>query len=572
MPEKRRSLIFVTTQLFLLGLLYWQRTNVWSHPVFALMIAAVYEIAVVVLMNLEESRTRLRLTIHAISDEKKRLDLPKETLGFCNAAISSIHKRDYEEAVRNLERANVAAHELRAKEAESLYESASRMLEARRIQPAIKLLKRAKSLVTDGGIKEGEAAVLNLLGVAYSLAGEFALAVGYLEPALAGAREVGSFNLEADIAATLGTAYAELGEHDRAAESHLHALIIGGEIGGPSFRAKTLVSLASDHRALNENAKAVSDLKRGYDVLVEDGALDAAAQVKEFIADASTLPSSTENVEFSAFYDEHPELNSRQSLQVFIHLGALGDEIDIGRIAAERRKPGSATTEIAYQIKVGTVITVVPESDQLEFEPYALSRKWNGSWIRYDFEFKAEGVATTEKLIRISIQIMGIEIAHIDCVITLTNPELTDQTAPENPLTVAKLKNEKTYLYRSIFISYSRRDRKIIDVYKFAQLAIGDDIFVDTASIRTGENWQKALARAIDEADIFQLFWSANSAASENVRHEWDYALTQRCPGDGCVGFIRPFYWEQPMPPPPPPLKHLNFRFVALPEAPSAEA
>ncbi|MDQ7027464.1 MAG: toll/interleukin-1 receptor domain-containing protein [Anaerolineae bacterium] len=88
---------------------------------------------------------------------------------------------------------------------------------------------------------------------------------------------------------------------------------------------------------------------------------------------------------------------------------------------------------------------------------------------------------------------------------------------------------------------------------------------MDSYSIRSGEHWQAALATAIDESDIFQLFWSENSSTSTNVRHEWDYALKYKCADNHCVGFIRPVYWQQPLPPPPPELGHLNFRFVPFP-------
>ena len=60
------------------------------------------------------------------------------------------------------------------------------------------------------------------------------------------------------------------------------------------------------------------------------------------------------------------------------------------------------------------------------------------------------------------------------------------------------------------------------------------------------------LLELIDEADIFKLFWSTNSMKSEYVRRQWEHALTLRR-----VVFIRPTYWEVPMPqstnPPLPP-------------------
>ena len=70
----------------------------------------------------------------------------------------------------------------------------------------------------------------------------------------------------------------------------------------------------------------------------------------------------------------------------------------------------------------------------------------------------------------------------------------------------------------------------------------------------------------IDEADVFQLFWSTNSMHSEQVRQEWEHALTLDRPN-----FIRPTYWEQPMPRsaipllPPEPLRQLHFHALSAP-------
>jgi hypothetical protein len=95
-------------------------------------------------------------------------------------------------------------------------------------------------------------------------------------------------------------------------------------------------------------------------------------------------------------------------------------------------------------------------------------------------------------------------------------------------------------------------------------LALGNDVFVDTESIHTGDDWMARLALEIDEADVLQLFWSENSAASEFVQEEWEYALEFKCPQERCVNFIRPVYWksEKPNPEPPKELAHLHFRHV----------
>jgi hypothetical protein len=64
----------------------------------------------------------------------------------------------------------------------------------------------------------------------------------------------------------------------------------------------------------------------------------------------------------------------------------------------------------------------------------------------------------------------------------------------------------------------------------------------------------------INDADIFQLFWSSNSAGSTHVEREWRYALRL-----SREAFVRPAFWEVPMPAPPESLRSLHFyRLPAL--------
>ena len=74
----------------------------------------------------------------------------------------------------------------------------------------------------------------------------------------------------------------------------------------------------------------------------------------------------------------------------------------------------------------------------------------------------------------------------------------------------------------------------------------------------------------IKQADVFQLFWSWNALKSPLVREEWRQALALNRPH-----FIRPVYWEEPLPEqaglPPAELRRLHFQRV-YPTAVPAEA
>jgi hypothetical protein len=114
--------------------------------------------------------------------------------------------------------------------------------------------------------------------------------------------------------------------------------------------------------------------------------------------------------------------------------------------------------------------------------------------------------------------------------------------------------------YRRIFPSYSHLDSRIVRQLEAYARTLGDTYLRDITQIRAGEVWSARVADFIREADIFQLFWSRNSMVSPSVRQEWEYALSL-----GRSSFIRPTYWETPMPEapehglPPAALRALHF-------------
>ena len=97
--------------------------------------------------------------------------------------------------------------------------------------------------------------------------------------------------------------------------------------------------------------------------------------------------------------------------------------------------------------------------------------------------------------------------------------------------------------FRKIFPSYSHLDEPIVVQFEKYVEALGDRYLRDVRELRAGEVWHDRLCELIDEADVFQLFWSRNAMESRFVTEEWSYALQLAKPD-----FIRPTYWEQPLP------------------------
>lgn len=274
---------------------------------------------------------------------------------------------------------------------------------------------------------------------------------------------------------------------------------------------------------------------------------------------------------FSAFYPREAQAEQRYGVYIYAHAESM-----LAKITEDAQKfkeelggniPQPRTSKTSKSLAHGTKISVLLESEELEFEPELLTKKWHGDWTRYEFEFRPHADFVDETaFVRASIMVMGFEIAKIKFAIDITAPQMQAMSRtpqdelPTNPFALAKLKSTTTDGYDKIFISYSRKDKVIAEAFKIIQEAAGNDVFFDVDDIRTGEDWQAAIARAIDEADYLQLFWSENSAKSEWCGYEWDYTLKYRCKENKCREFIRPVWWADPMPPPPDMLGHLNFR------------
>jgi hypothetical protein len=63
----------------------------------------------------------------------------------------------------------------------------------------------------------------------------------------------------------------------------------------------------------------------------------------------------------------------------------------------------------------------------------------------------------------------------------------------------------------------------------------------------------------IEAADLFQLCWSRNARVSTEVETEWRAALALHR-----KDFIRPCYWQRPMPDRPPELEKIHFAHLRV--------
>jgi len=202
-------------------------------------------------------------------------------------------------------------------------------------------------------------------------------------------------------------------------------------------------------------------------------------------------------------------------------------------------------------------ISLVPEMDGVVFNPPRCSFLWQESVHRAEFRLKAAPTLDGQRARgRLTVFLGSIILADIPLAIRV------DSGAGERPGSEPQ-DTSACRPYRRIFASYSHKDLAIVTEFERYAASLGDRYLRDWVDLRAGEVWNDGLMRMIEEADVFQLFWSRNSMGSPFVRQEWEHALRLARPH-----FVRPVYWEEPLPEapeqglPPSALRRIHFQRI----------
>jgi hypothetical protein len=195
------------------------------------------------------------------------------------------------------------------------------------------------------------------------------------------------------------------------------------------------------------------------------------------------------------------------------------------------------------------MITATPQLPGFQFNPPSLSIGFYEDWHRFAFKMRAKDAPHNQAANGfLSFTASGVIVADVPLSVFVSPDAMA--TAPQV--------SASQPLYDTVFASYSHKDTRIVERVEAAAKSMGMTYLRDVITLRSGEHWNAALLEMIDQASIFQLFWSPASAESKYCQQEWEYALGLKREDQF---FIRPVYWAQPMPAPPPDLKELHFAY-----------
>ena len=272
---------------------------------------------------------------------------------------------------------------------------------------------------------------------------------------------------------------------------------------------------------------------------------------------APTPPRASEYLQFTAFHPRIVPVETWNVILVYAYIQSAFEDVRADAYKF-REQLGSESFKVdswaSHPLARGDQITIVPTVQGLTFSPDRITFNWEKDWHRSIFSFNADQ--------RWAGTVRSGEITVFNGPLIIATFKISLRFGEHRHRPNSSQEEVSAKYYRKIFTSYSHNDTSIVLAIRKAYEAIGDHSFLDTENLRSGQNWNAALLRMIDNADIFQLFWSKYSAQSAYVYQEWQYALEHY----KYDGFIRPVYWEKPMKPPPDQLSHLHFSYYELPQ------
>lgn len=262
--------------------------------------------------------------------------------------------------------------------------------------------------------------------------------------------------------------------------------------------------------------------------------------------------------QFAVFSPREVEVERWSSLFAYAFVKSALNTVrdDVKRFRPElgaRHRERIVATE--FEVDAGQRITFEAYCEGVEFNEQRKSFRWFDDWYREVFNFKAPAtLAGKARNGEITVFADQVIIAVVEFSLLFSaQGELTESGSDYEI-------SKPVGVEGGIFASYSHEDKQIMRMVRRVVRALGIPYNVDIDILRSGDDFDEVLMKAIEDSPVFQLFWSDRAARSKYVEREWRHALQH----DKGKRYIRPFYWEEPCAPKPDELRKREFTFMAL--------
>ncbi len=225
-------------------------------------------------------------------------------------------------------------------------------------------------------------------------------------------------------------------------------------------------------------------------------------------------------------------------VQVFAH---LAEQTEDARALATEFDPGTRRRvfqSLQSVIPQGATLTFELRMRNAEIDAPVQTLVWRGRAESVQFEVALPRDTDTGTLIGTVLTTLdGAPIGHVKFKLDVApEPQEVDQEPA----------GEVAIRYRAAFVSYASADRD--QVLERVQMlnAVRVSYFQDLLDLEPGDRWWPRLQAAIDECDLFILFWSSSAKRSPWVRKEVEQALRRQAGNELSLPEIRPVILEGP--------------------------
>jgi hypothetical protein len=214
---------------------------------------------------------------------------------------------------------------------------------------------------------------------------------------------------------------------------------------------------------------------------------------------------SEEPAHFTLFYPKQVLPNQQNEMVFYIHTVEKINDIRADFAQYTKQSPSQQAylprmTKDPVTIKRFAPLTITPEADNVDFNPVSITLRWEEDIEKVAFRFNVSERHEGEIILgRIAVSIGMVEIGSISFALDVQSGNIFD-------LQSSHVAEETSQNYRAIFVSYSREDTEIMFQVTRAYKVMGDSVFIDVESIRSGEDPDAAIEQGINTADIFQLY------------------------------------------------------------------
>jgi hypothetical protein len=309
-----------------------------------------------------------------------------------------------------------------------------------------------------------------------------------------------------------------------------------------------LYSLVVQEVGANASAEKVADVLTV--ILAEQAIVMSRAERSRLLGSILTEMRGASEVRFSAYYPSDVQPEEWQSMYAYVLREAVTKAVEedaaqqLGERLADYRQ---VARPASHPVSEGAMITATPLLPGFQFNPPSIQMGFYEDWHRFDFKLRAKDAPLDQAANGVlTFSVEGVIVADVPLSIFVSQ-----QPRPRKMISAAQK------AYNAVFCSYSHKDTLIVERVERAIKTLGVEYLRDVHALRSGQHWGEELYKLIDRADIFQLFWSPTAAQSPYVEQEWRYALDL----DRGDTFIRPVYWQRPIPSVPQELRHIHFAY-----------